>query len=307
VKELEKKGIGRPSTYATIISTIQDRGYVTLEQRRFTATELGEIVTDRLVEHFGDLINTDFTARMENDLDSVENGDRMWDDVVSRFHALFAKDLERAETAMKSIKANPDLSDIKCDKCGSPMAILFNKRGKFLGCSRYPECRNTMPVDGPREKSEVIETDYRCPKCESPMVIRDGRRGRFLACTAFPKCRSTASVDEEGRIVQPKRTGIDCDKCGSEMVVKSSRRGPFLACSGFPKCRNARPLPEELRERPRETDELCDKCGAPMVIKASRWGKEFLARSAYPQCRNARDLPQQEEPADAGRAANDSV
>jgi len=296
VKELEKKGIGRPSTYATIISTIQDRGYVTLDSRRFAATELGEIVTDRLVEHFGNLINTEFTASMENDLDAVENGDSRWSDVVGRFHELFATDLEKAQEAMISIKKNPELSDIKCDKCGSPMAVLYNKRGKFLGCSKYPDCRNTMGVDGPREKTPVIETDYKCPKCESPMVIREGSRGRFLACTAFPKCKSTASVDENNKIVEPKKTGIDCDKCGSEMVIKGSRRGPFLACSGFPKCRNAKPLPEELREKPKETDEICDKCGQAMVIKQSRWGKEFLACSGYPDCKNARDMGSDDDP-----------
>jgi DNA topoisomerase-1 len=294
VKELEKKGIGRPSTYATIISTIQDRGYVTLETRRFTATELGEIVTDRLVEHFGDLINTDFTSRMEDDLDLVENGERKWDDVVSSFHKIFVKDLEKAETDMVSLKTNPELTDIKCEKCGSPMAVLYNKRGKFLGCSKYPDCKNTMSPDG-TEKAPVIETDYKCPKCESPMVIRDGKRGRFLACTAFPKCKSTASVDDEGKIVVPKKTGIDCDKCGEEMVIRGSRRGPFLACSGFPKCRNAKPLPDELREEPKESAEICEKCGEPMVIKTSRWGKEFLACSAYPKCRNARDVEPKEE------------
>ena len=259
------------------------------------APELGEIVTDRLVEHFGDVINTEFTARMENDLDSVENGKSKWDAVVGRFHGLFMTDLEKAETDMKSIKANPELTEIPCDKCGSPMAVLYNKRGKFLGCSKYPDCRNTMPVDGPRPKTEVIETDYKCPKCESPMVIREGKRGRFLACTAFPKCKSTAPVDEDGKIIEPKKTGIPCDKCGSEMVVRGSRRGPFLACSAFPKCRNAKPLPEELREAPQETDETCETCGEPMVIKRSRWGKEFLACSGYPKCKNARDLAKPDE------------
>ena len=234
VKELEKKGIGRPSTYATIISTIQDRGYVILESRHFVATELGEIVTTQLVEHFGDVINTEFTSSMEANLDQVESGGLKWRNVVSDFHRVFATDLEKAEGAMKNLKLNPELTDRKCDKCGSPMAVLYNKRGKFLGCSNYPECKNTMGVDGPREKPEVIETDYKCPKCEKPMVIRTGRRGRFLACTGFPKCKSTASVDDEGKIIEPKKTGIACDKCGSEMVIKGSRRGPFLACSGLP-------------------------------------------------------------------------
>ena len=289
VKELEKKGIGRPSTYATIISTIQDRGYVSLESRRFTATELGEIVTDQLVQHFADLINTDFTAHLEGDLDNVESGKKKWRDVVSEFHTLFVRDLESAEVKMKNLKAEPELSDRKCDKCGSPMAILYNKRGKFLGCSAYPDCRNTMPVDGPRPQSEVIETDYVCEKCEKPMVIRSGKRGRFLACTGFPKCKNTASVDDEGKKVEAKKTGIPCDKCGTEMVVKGSRRGPFLACSAYPKCRNAKPLPDELREKPVETGEKCEECGEPMVLRTSRWGKEFLACSGYPKCRNTRD------------------
>ncbi len=289
VKELEKKGIGRPSTYATIISTIQDRGYVTLEARRFIATELGEIVTDQLVAHFGDLINTDFTSSMENHLDKVESGDERWDTVVRDFYDVFAKTLEKAEVEMRNLKKDPELTDRKCEKCDSPMAVLYNKRGKFLGCSNYPECKNTMPMDGPRPQSEVVETDYKCPKCEKPMVIRDGSRGRFLACTGFPKCKSTASVDDEGKIVEPKKTGINCDKCESPMVIKGSKRGPFLACSGYPKCRNAKPLPEELREKPRETGETCEKCEAPMVMKTSRWGKEFLACSAYPECKNTRD------------------
>jgi DNA topoisomerase-1 len=289
VKELEKKGIGRPSTYATIISTIQDRGYVKLESRRFTATELGELVTDQLVSHFGDVINTEFTSSMEADLDRIESGERKWEKVVKSFHDVFTADLGKAEKAMKNIKLNPELSDKTCDKCGAPMAVLYNKRGKFLGCSKYPECKNTMSLDGPREKGEVLATDHLCPKCGKPMVIRSGKRGRFLACTGFPKCKSTASVDDEGKVIVPKETGILCDKCNSPMVIKGSRRGPFLACTGFPKCRNAKPLPEELREAPRETGEKCEKCGEPMVLKKSRWGKDFLACSGYPNCKNTRD------------------
>ena len=164
VKELEKKGIGRPSTYATIISTIQDRGYVTLESRRFTATELGEIVTDQLVSHFGDVINTDFTSSMEADLDRVESGELKWGKVVKAFHDVFAADLVKAETAMKNIKLEPQLSDRLCDKCGAPMAMLYNKRGKFLGCSRYPGVqehdagrRPAREVRGRRDRARVPE------------------------------------------------------------------------------------------------------------------------------------------------------
>jgi DNA topoisomerase-1 len=307
VKELEKKGIGRPSTYATIISTIQDRGYVKLESRRFSATELGEIVTDQLVDHFGDLINTDFTSSMEADLDRIESGEMRWNSVVERFHGAFQVDLEKAEGAMRNLKTEPTLSELKCDKCGSPMAELFNKRGKFLGCSNYPECKNTMSVDGPRERSEVVETDYVCEKCGKPMVIRTGRRGRFLACTGFPKCKSTASVDDEGKIVKPKETGIDCDKCGKPMVIKGSRRGPFLACSGFPKCRNAKPLPPEMREPPKETGEACPECGKPLVVKTSRWGKEFTACTGYPDCRYTRNTSEQAPASSEGSESGESA
>jgi len=302
VKELEKKGIGRPSTYATIISTIQDRGYVTLEARRFMATELGIIVTDQLVAHFGEVINTEFTSSMENSLDKVESGDERWTVVVKGFYDVFAGFLEKAEKDMRNLKKDPELSERKCEKCDSQMAILYNKRGKFLGCSNYPECKNTMPMDGPRPASEVVETDYTCPKCEKPMVIRDGSRGRFLACTGFPKCKSTASVDDDGKIVVPKETGINCDKCESPMVIKGSKRGPFLACSGYPKCRNAKPLPDELREKPRETGEICEKCEQPMVMKTSRWGKEFLACSGYPECKNTRDPNKAKEDAEGDAA-----
>jgi len=290
VKELEKNGIGRPSTYAQIISNIQDRGYVLLEQRRFHATELGEIVTDMLVGSFGDMINNDFTSGMEVKLDQVEEGKLGWTGVVDDFYKVMRADLEVARKEMPNIKKNPKLSERKCDKCGAAMAELYNKRGKFLGCSNYPECKNTMPVDGPRPKAEVIETDYVCEKCDSPMVIRDGKRGKFLACTGFPKCKNTASVDENNKKVVPKPTGIKCEKCESDMVVKGGRRGPFLACSGFPKCRNAKPLPEELREKPRESGEDCDECGSAMLIRTSRWGKEFLACSGYPKCRNTKEM-----------------
>jgi len=307
VKELEKKGIGRPSTYATIISTIQDRGYVTLEQRRFGATELGEIVTDQLVDHFANMINTEFTANLEEELDRIEEGERNWRDVVQNFHDVFSDDLEKAEKEMRNLKKDPELTDRVCEKCGSPMAVLYNKRGKFLGCSKYPDCKNTMPFDGPRPKSEVVETDKVCEKCGKPMVIRTGSRGRFLACTGFPKCKNTASVDEEGNVIQPKPTGIKCEKCGADMVIKGSRRGPFLACSAFPKCRNGKPLPEELREKPQETGEACEKCGKPMVTKTSRWGKKFVACSGYPECKNTRGAKDEEDGEDGGDAGDSGV
>ncbi len=293
VKVLEKKGIGRPSTYAPTISTIQARGYVESKERKFFATELGEVVTDQLVEHFSRIINTEFTSEMEGDLDKIEAAKAKWVNVVKRFYKVFEEELDKASTKMKNIKTEGKLSDMKCDKCESPMRELFNKRGKFLGCSKYPECKNTMPVGGRKEKAEVIQTDHKCPKCESAMVIRTGRNGRFLACSAYPKCKSTMSVDEQGNPVKPQSMGT-CEKCGADMIKKGSRRGPFIACSAYPKCRNAKPLPEELREKPKETGEKCPDCESPLVIRKSRWGKEFISCSGYPKCKFSKKMAEDE-------------
>mgnify|MGYP001616390206 FL=1 len=152
-----------------------------------------------------------------------------------------------------------------------------------------------MGMDGPREKSEVVETDKVCDKCGKPMVIRTGSRGRFIACTGYPKCKNTASVDEAGNVIKPPPTGVQCDKCNAEMVIKNSRRGPFLACSAYPKCRNAKPLPGEMKAPAEDAGVPCDKCGEPMVKKTSRWGKPFLACSGYPKCKNAKSVPKEGE------------
>ncbi len=286
VKALEKKGIGRPSTYANIISTIQDRGYVLLMERKFHATELGDIVTAQLVSHFPKLIDTEFTSRMEDNLDGIEAGDQDWLDVLRDFYTLFDSDLEKARENMTNLKKNPEPADRDCDQCGKPMVYKLNKRGRFIACSGYPECKNTISIaskDAP-EKEKPIPTDEKCEKCGAPMVIRSGRRGKFMACSAYPKCRNTVSVDANLKPVRPKTTDIECDKCGAPMAVKYSRRGPFLACTAFPKCRNAKPLPDELREEPKEIDRDCPECGKKLVIRSGRRG-EFVACSNYPTCR----------------------
>ncbi|MFO0983208.1 MAG: type I DNA topoisomerase [Planctomycetota bacterium] len=290
VKALEKKGIGRPSTYATIISTIQERGYVKLLERKFHATELGEIVTGELVRHFPKLIDTDFTSDLENKLDLIEEARVDWLKVLREFYDLFMADLERAAKEMTDLKKNPVQSDEKCENCGRPMVVKFNKRGRFLACSGYPECKSTRSLDADaKPKEKPIPTDEVCGKCGSPMVIRTGRRGRFMACTGYPKCRNTFSVDDQGKPLKPQATGENCEKCGSAMVVKHGRRGPFLACSGYPKCRNAKSLPKELAPPPETTDEKCDQCGAPMAVRFRRRGR-FLACTAYPACKRTRPL-----------------
>lgn len=286
VKALERKGIGRPSTYANIISTIQDRGYVTLKERKFNATELGEIVIDQLVAHFPQLIDTGFTSRMEDNLDSIETGAAEWLQVLREFYAIFSVDLEKAYENMTDLKANPQPAGRDCDKCGEPMVYKLNKRGRFIACSGYPDCRNTISLSNgePVEKKKPIPTDEKCEKCGADMVIRSGPRGQFMACSAFPKCRNTISIGKDLKPIKPEKSGVNCDKCGADMVIKFSRRGPFLACSAYPKCRNAKPLPEEMREKPKGTDIDCPDCGAKLIIRKGRRG-EFLACSTYPSCR----------------------
>ena len=303
VKALERKGIGRPSTYSTIISTIQDRGYVELRERKFYATDLGKLVTDQLVVHFGDIVNEDFTSRMETNLDKVEEGNVDWVSIVSEFYEAFKVDLEKAKREMKDIRHNPEKTNEVCERCGAPMVIKITKKGTFLGCSRYPECSNTRPIDRVNGMElKPVETEHSCPKCGSKLMLIHGRNGKFLGCSNYPECRHTANVDENGNPVEPKVTDEKCDKCGAPMVVKYGKKGAFLACSKYPECKNTKPLKKRKSPPPIETDEKCDKCGAPMVIRQGRWGP-FLGCSAFPKCRNIKKLPAKNlEPEKTGKS-----
>jgi len=294
VKTLEKEGIGRPSTYAAIISTIQDRGYVDQEEKKFHATELGKLVTDKLVSHFGDIIDTKFTSRMEEQLDKVEEAHTDHLQVLRDFYAVFSTDMEKA---VKEMEKFVEETDEICDKCGAPMVIRVSKSGKFLACSAFPECRNTRPLDQEGKPAEPIQTDHVCPKCGSPMVVRSGKRGQFLACSAYPECKTTMALDENGQAKQAEETGEVCEKCGAPMVIRTGRRGKFAACSAFPKCRNTKPVDAEGKiVEPVKVKEKCDKCGADMVLRYGRRGK-FLACSAYPKCKNTKPAPAEAAPA----------
>jgi DNA topoisomerase-1 len=303
VKALEKLGIGRPSTYSPIISTIQLRNYVKLEKRQFHATELGKTVTDQLVGHFGDIMDVKFTSHMEDRLDEVEEAKTGWLQVLREFYEPFSADLKNAEKNMK-----PETTEHKCEKCGKPMLKRWSPRGQFLGCSGYPECRFTMPLDdagepAPRPAPEM--TNEKCGKCGSPMVIRTGRHGRFMACSAYPKCKNTRNIEQPGEPggtptarPGPEPTNEKCGKCGSPMVIRTGRRGRFMACSAYPKCRNTRNVeqPAETDGKPaagpppQTTGEKCEKCGKPMAVRRSKRGM-FLGCTGYPQCRNAKPMP----------------
>jgi DNA topoisomerase-1 len=255
VKALEEKGIGRPSTYAAILSTIQDRKYVQRIEGRFSPTELGMIVNDYLVEKFAELLDFNFTAKMENELDSIEEGKMKWVKVISDFFKPFKSHLGDAVKATDDVKPKDIPTEIMCEKCGLPMVIRWGRHGRFLACTGFPKCKNTRPLAENGENGQAVEqngqpTDEKCEKCGSPMVIKTGRFGKFLACSKYPECKSA----------RPLSTGIKCPADGGDIVERRSKRGKlFWSCSNYPKCKFAswyRPVPKQ-----------CPKCGADFLYE----------------------------------------
>ena len=243
IRTLDEKGIGRPSTYAPTINTIQNRKYVEKIKGFFHPTNIGVLTNSFLIEKFSDILDLKFTADMESLLDLIENGKKDWLDVLRQFYAHFEKDLIQAET--------PEKTNVKCEKCGSSMVIKWRFGKRFYACTAFPKCRQTKAIKNNDPLIKDVspqETEYKCEKCGSPMLIRTSRGGQFLACSGYPKCKNTKSLDKDGNIVErkpPEESDQVCEKCGSKMVIKTNRRGQkFLACSGYPKCRNAKPLPK---------------------------------------------------------------
>jgi DNA topoisomerase-1 len=291
VKELEEKGIGRPSTYAPIVQVIQNRDYVVKENGKFRPTEIGGVVVDLLVKSFPRIMDYEFTARMESTLDEIEEGKAEWLEEMRRFYGAFAKWLEQAQTGMENMKALEEKTDETCEKCGSGMVIRWGRFGKFLACSAYPECKNTrelQSVDSSQftvheeegkvrsvngEQSTVNETKV-CENCGRPMVLKRGRYGLFWACSGYPECRTVLRVDgKEKPAAEP--TDEKCETCGAPMVIRQGRYGRFLACSTYPKCRTVRPLPLDVK---------CPRCGAALTQRRSKRGRAFYGCTSYPEC-----------------------
>lgn len=234
VKELEENGIGRPSTYAAILSTIQDREYAVKEKTQFKPTELGFLVTDMLIGSFPEILDVEFTAHMEDELDLIEEGKIPWRQTMHEFYGPFKESLEKAKKDMKNVKAEETPTDIPCSKCGKMMVIKWGRKGKFLACSGYPECKNTkdFTTDGQgrvvavERVAEVTTTP--CPKCARLMVVKSGRFGKFMACSDYPACKTTL----------PYSTGIPCpNDDGGTLVERRTKRGRvFFSCSNYPKC-----------------------------------------------------------------------
>jgi DNA topoisomerase-1 len=292
VKGLEKEGIGRPSTYAAIISKIQERGYVELKERRFHATEIGMTVTDLLVEHFPKILDLKFTSHMEEELDDIEEGKIKRDQVLTEFYEPFSEALKVAETNMQALKGKE--SGENCPLCGKPLVSRYGKRGAFWGCTGYPECTYTKPGEGDQGREAPVPTDHACPECGKPMLQRMGPRGPFLGCSGYPECMTTMNFDAEGKPVPASRTTEHvCEKCGKPMVLREGRRGPFLACSGYPKCKNAKDVDAQGNPlKLPETGVQCEKCGSPMAFKRGPRGL-FLGCSAYPKCRSTKPVPEE--------------
>jgi DNA topoisomerase-1 len=294
VKSLEKEGIGRPSTYASIISTIQKRGYVEQKERRFYATKLGMIVTDLLVKHFPNQMDLKFTSKMEEELDQIEERKSKRNDVLNEFFAPFSQAVDKAAEDMEAVRG-ADTGET-CPKCQKPLRRRFSRKNgtSFLGCSGYPECDYTKPEGDEPAREAPVKTDHACPTCGKPMMQRFGPRGPFLGCSGYPECRMTMNLTADGKPVPTAQpTNHKCEKCGSLMVIRQGRRGPFLACSGYPKCKNAKDV--DADGNPIEPIDLgikCEKCGSPMKVRRGRGGP-FLGCTGYPKCRGTQQIPEE--------------
>ncbi len=287
VKILEEKGIGRPSTYATILSTIQNREYVVKRQGRFFLQALGMIVTRLLVKSFPDIFDVAYTAQMEGQLDEIEQGQTPWKRVLQEFYSKFKRDLKVAKTQMQDIKGEGIPTDEVCDKCGAPMVIRLGQRGRFLACTQYPDCKNTRPVaselEGDGNHLPEVEEET-CENCGRPMTVKRGRFGPFLACTGYPECKKTKKIvtsakgGGKARAVADKLTGEKCPQCGNELVLRHGRLGEFTACSHFPKCKYVKPVSVGIACPEKD-------CGGEIVERKGRRGRVFYGCSRYPACK----------------------
>ena len=287
VKTLEEQGLGRPSTYGAIISTILARNYVKREGKAFVPTPLGELTTKLMKEYFTDIVDYRFTADMENALDEIENGKATMLEVLNRFWADFSKELESAEKtiAQSNIEVPPEETDIICDKCGSRMVVRNGRFGKFAACPNYPTCRNTKPLtavedpvdpdaDGEGEaKKAQVPVDMKCEKCGADMVLRTGKFGSFYACSRYPECKFTKA--------RMRDTGVTCPKCGAKIVTKFGRSHTvFYSCERYPDC--------DFSSWDMPTKELCPQCGKMLFRKK---GKNLLVCHDA-ACGYSRELPE---------------
>jgi DNA topoisomerase-1 len=286
VKELEERGIGRPSTYAAILTTIQERQYVQKLGGKFTPTEIGLVVTDLLVENFRDIFDVAYTAGLEEKLDEIEEGKEKWTDTLADFYKKFTKDLKYAEKHMENIKRMEKPTDEKCENCGAPLVIKWGKHGSFYACSTYDKedpntCKFTKenPINLPdldsADVQETTQEEY-CENCGRVMVLKRGRFGQFMACTGYPDCKTTRRLDQ-GKKVPDIPIDELCPKCGRNMMIRHGRFGEFTACSGYPECKYVKQNYIGVK---------CPECkDGELVEKRARKGNTFYGCGNYPKCK----------------------
>jgi DNA topoisomerase-1 len=267
VKELESRGIGRPSTYALIVSTVIDRKYVEQNDRKLSATELGMQINKVLVEHFPDIFNVQFTARMEQELDTIASGKQRYVNVMKEFYDPFVRDLEKVDQNARQIKKSlQQKTDETCELCGRPVIIKWGRNGRFMACSGYPECKNTRPLPEDQEKHQHL-AGMKCEICGGDMVVKAGRFGTFLGCSNYPACKNT----------KPISMGIKCPKCGQgDLVERKTKKGrrTFYGCNRYPEC--------DFASWDKPVDQRCANCGSQyLVLKYSQTKGEYLK---CPEC-----------------------
>ncbi len=286
VKELEERGIGRPSTYATILSTIQERQYVQKIGGKFIPTEIGLVVTDLLVANFPYIFDPQYTARLEEELDEIEEGKEKWTDALSAFYKHFEKELRHAQKHMENVKRMEKPTEEKCERCGSPLVLKWGKFGSFFACSSYDKedpnsCTFTKEntIDLPdletAETQETSQEEY-CENCGRVMVLKRGRFGQFLACTGYPDCKTTRRLDQAKKVPDVPLEEV-CPKCGRNMVLRHGRYGEFISCSGYPECKYIKQNYIGMNCPDCKDGELVEK-------KARRRGNLFYGCSNYPKC-----------------------
>jgi len=253
VKTLEEYGIGRPSTYASIMNTLVTRKYVRLEKRTFFPEDIGRVVNDLLTSHFARYVDYDFTAQMEEDLDAISRGEEQWRPVLQEFWEPFTALLKQKEKEVRKEDVTTEQTDRNCPECSKPLVVKLGRSGKFLACSGFPECRHTEPLSA-EEREEPVLSEEKCDKCGAPMLIKEGRFGKFLACSAYPACKNIQPL------VKPKALGVACPVCKEgELMEKKSRYGKiFYSCNRYPKCKYA------LWDPP--VAEPCPKCSWPVLV-----------------------------------------
>ena len=266
IKELKDRGIGRPSTLTATVNTILNREYVKKEADGYAPTELGVLVTDMLVESFPDILEIEYTKDMEDRLETIAAGDQSWRQTLAEFYEPFSKELERAHSQMRNIKAESEQTDIACEKCGNPMVVKWGKNGHFLACSNYPACKNTKDFERQPDgkivaKEKVVEYRGECPECHRPMVIKNGRNGRFLACSGYPECKHTEAIP----------LNVKCPKCKEgTIVIKHAKKGTkiFYGCNRYPEC--------DFSTWNEPTNEMCPNCNQSCLEIVRRGKAESL-------------------------------